>query len=67
MFSADEPVPVTYAEYLDLAKASTLVAEPGETYDIEPAAGAPDGLPMPPDDRWSAPAAPRAKTSKETS
>jgi len=38
-FSADEPVNKTYAEYLDLAKGSTLVAEPGKTYDIAPAAG----------------------------
>ncbi len=55
-FSAGEPVAKTYAEYLDLAKGSTLVAEPGETYDINRAVGAPEGLPMPPDDGWTEPA-----------
>ena len=63
-FSADEPVAKTYAEYIDLAKGSTLVAEPGGTYDLDRAEGASEGLPMPPDDLWTAPAA--KKTPKES-
>lgn len=63
-----------YSDYLDLAKGSTLVAEPGGTYDI---AGAPrelpnaDGehvpieLPVPPSDgNWADPE-PAAKPKKQ--
>lgn len=32
-------VTTTYAEYIDVAKGSTLVAEPGQTYEIRQAAG----------------------------
>ncbi|KAB2384756.1 hypothetical protein [Actinomadura montaniterrae] len=32
-------VATTYAEYIDVAKGSTLVAEPGQTYEIRQAAG----------------------------
>lgn len=41
-----------YADYIDAEAGSTLVAEPGGTYDIEPARGHVRELPMPPDDRW---------------
>lgn len=51
----------TYPQYRD-GDGSTLVARPGETYDIEQADGltvpgedgelVPLELPMPPDDRW---------------
>jgi hypothetical protein len=51
----------TYAEYIDAGQARTLVAEPGETYDIAPAAGHVRELPMPPDGRWK-PARTPAKT-----
>jgi hypothetical protein len=54
----------TYAEYIDAAKGSTLVAEPGGTYDITPARGHARDLPMPPDGRWK-PARTPAKTKKE--
>jgi hypothetical protein len=62
--------PQTYPQYLDAAKGTTLVAEPGQTYDVAQVEGltvpgAPDKagatspvevkLPMPPDDRWTAP------------
>lgn len=57
----------TYAEYIDADRQSTLVAEPGGTYDVAQAAGVtrPDEkgehqavkLPMPPDDRWKKAAA----------
>lgn len=73
-------VTTTYAEYIDVEHARTLVAEPGETYDIRQAAGVtrpgadaegnPTGehqaatLPMPPDDRWTSAKAP-AKSTKE--
>ena len=63
-----------YPQYLDLGTGGSLVAEPGETYDVAPAAGhtwAADGKdidpPMPPDDRWAAVKAPTAKTPKESS
>lgn len=67
-----------YADYLDLAKGSTLVAEPGVTYDI---VGAPRELPNadgvhvplelpvpPPDGNWADPEpepAPRPKKSQQ--
>jgi hypothetical protein len=54
----------TFAEYIDTAKGSTLVAEPGGTYDIAPAAGHVRELPMPPDDRWTPAKAP-TKSTKE--
>lgn len=55
----------TYAEYIDAEAGRTLVAEPGETYDIAPARGHARDLPMPPDERWKpAPKAP--KTTKES-
>ena len=54
----------TYADYIDAGQGSTLVAEPGETYDIAPAAGHVRELPMPPDDRWTPAKAP-AKSKKE--
>lgn len=58
-------VTTTYAEYIDAERQSTLVAEPGETYDIAPARGHARDLPMPPDERWKpAPKAP--KTNKES-
>lgn len=53
----------TYAEYIDAEQARTLVAEPGETYDIAPARGHVRELPMPPDDRWTPAKAP-SKTTK---
>jgi hypothetical protein len=69
---------VTYSQYLDATDpeaVTTLVAEPGHTYDIRPAEGhtvpGEDGqpteltLPMPPDDNWSQAKAP-AKDKKET-
>lgn len=72
-FGGDRPV--TYAEYLDTETQSTLVAEPGGTYDIAQAAGItrPDKkgehqavtLPMPPDDRWKAAAKASAPKDKE--
>lgn len=61
--------PQTYPQYLDAGKNTTLVAEPGETYDIAqvdgltvPGENDEDGNPtvvevklaMPPDDRWTA-------------
>lgn len=52
----------TYDQYLDVEKQATLVAEPGEVYNIIPARGAGD-LPVPPDGRWG-PVRP-AKSSKE--
>lgn len=54
----------TYAEYIDAERQSTLVAEPGVTYEIAPARGHARELPVPPDDRWSAAKAP-AKSTKE--
>ncbi len=51
----------TYAEYIDAEQARTLVAEPGGTYEIAPAAGHARELPMPPDGRWK-PARTPAKT-----
>ncbi len=64
---------VTYAEYLDVEQGRTLVAEPGNTYDIAQAAGitrpgadgehGPVTLPMPPDERWAP--AKATKTTKE--
>lgn len=51
----------TYAEYIDAGQARTLVAEPGGTYEIAPAAGHVRELPMPPDGRWK-PARTPAKT-----
>jgi hypothetical protein len=59
----------TYPQYLDVAKGSTLVAEPGQAYEIAQAEGLtvpgePDedggtqpvevALAMPPDGRWTA-------------
>ena len=50
---------------IDAERQSTLVAAPGETYDIAPARGHVRDLPMPPDERWKpAPKAP--KTTKES-
>jgi hypothetical protein len=58
-----------YPQYRDVATGTTLVAQPGHAYDIEPAEGltvpgepdedgnvpqVPVELPMPPDDRWTA-------------
>lgn len=54
----------TYAEYIDAGQARTLVAEPGGTYDIAPAAGHARELPMPPDGRWT-PVKASAKSKKE--
>jgi hypothetical protein len=66
----------TYPQYLNLDLGKTLVAEPGQTYDVGPAEGLtvadgkgglePAVLAMPPDDRWSklADRAPKT-TSKE--
>ncbi len=61
-----------YPQYRD-GDGSTLVARPGETYDIEQADGhtAPGEngepvaieLPMPPDDRWKSAKASKAQTS----
>lgn len=56
---------VTYAEYIDAEQASTLVAEPGGTYDIAPAAGHVRELPMPPDGRWTPAKAPTKKTKEQ--
>lgn len=53
-----------YAEYIDAERQSTLVAEPGQSYEIAPARGHARELPVPPDDRWSAAKAP-AKSTKE--
>jgi hypothetical protein len=61
-FGGDQTV--TYAEYIDVAKGSTLVAEPGESYNIALARGHVRDLPVPPDDRWTPAKAP-AKTTKE--
>lgn len=62
---------VGYPDYLD-AEGGSLVAEPGQTYDIEPAGGrtvadgkggrVPRELPMPPDGRWKAAKAERKKS-----
>ncbi|WP_433465704.1 hypothetical protein [Spirillospora sp. CA-128828] len=55
----------TYAEYIDVEHSRTLVAEPGETYDIAPASGHVRELPMPPDDRWTPVKAPAAKKGQD--
>jgi hypothetical protein len=67
--------PATYPAYIDSATGSTLVAEPGEVYDMKPADGtdylipSKDGngepttghLPVPPDDQvWEAASPPVA-------
>lgn len=77
-FTYAGPVEQVFPQYIDKAKGSTLVAEPGETYDIEQVAGltvpgAPDEdgspqlveleLAMPPDDNWK-PAASLKKTKE---
>lgn len=74
--------PQTYPQYLDAAKGTTLVAEPGQGYEIAQAEGLtvpgePDGhgatqpvevtLPMPPDDRWTAEQRTRARRDTEES
>lgn len=59
--------PVLFSHYLDVTdpeRVTTLLAEPGKTYEIKQAEGLtqiqPDGqfteaeLPMPPDDNWAA-------------
>lgn len=71
----------TYPQYIDNAKGSTLVAAPGETYDIAQAEGltvpgepdkdgnselVPLNLPMPPDDQFTEAKKTPAKTAKET-
>ena len=43
---------LTFSGYLDQETGKTLVAEPGGTYDITPAAGAADEIPFP----WFVPA-----------
>lgn len=68
-------VTTTYAEYIDAEQARTLVAEPGETYDIRQADGItrpgldgehePAVLPLPPDDRWTPVKAPAAKKGQD--
>ena len=58
-------VTTTYADYIDTERQSTLVAEPGETYDIAPARGHVRDLPMPPDERWKP--APKAQTKTKES
>ena len=55
----------TYAEYIDTAKGSTLVAEPGGSYSIAPARGHARDLPMPPDGRWTPAKAPTKKTKEQ--
>lgn len=66
--------PAGYPDYLD-GEGGSLVAEPGKTYEIEPAGGrtvadgkggrVPLELPMPPDDRWK-PATKAAATKKNS-
>lgn len=50
-----------YPQFIDTAKGSTLVAEPGKTYDIAPAEG--HAVKVPPDARWKPATA--AKTPKD--
>lgn len=74
-FTYGGDVTQTYPQYLDTAKGSTLVAAPGETYDIAQVAetvadgeggSEPLQLPMPPDERWtSAKSAKKTEASKE--
>lgn len=72
--------PQTYPQYLDAGKGTTLVAEPGGTYDVaqvegHTVPGEPDekggspavevALAMPPDGRWSEPPVPPAPRGRQ--
>jgi hypothetical protein len=62
----DGDVTQPYPQYLDAEKGTTLVAEPGQVYDVAAAEGW--DLPVPPGDgRWGKAAKPAAKNKNEES